>query len=33
MDFFAHPMWHTVNNSPTTLSYKLITILYKLIDS
>lgn len=32
MDFFAHPMRHTLNFH-TTLSYNLITILHKLIDS
>lgn len=33
MDFFAHPMWQTLNNFPATLSYNLITILYKWSDS
>lgn len=31
MDFFAHPVRHTLNFR-TTLSYNLITVLHKLID-
>lgn len=32
MDFFAHPVWQTLN-FPTTLIYNLIIILHKLVDS